>query len=177
MGSSLEAANFAEMGMLLRRIDVTARAVAESGSGYDKTALLHGFPGWSKVIYGWGLDTRDTYHYSGRSLIRDEIRNTLASTHNILSAAAREGVFPASSRDQLLDHAQHVVTALVGEIGNDQHLPEVARVKLIERLVDVQESLRMVHFRGDEAVVLSLQRSEIGIQGNDSSCNRNQRSK
>jgi hypothetical protein len=161
IGSSEEVANFAELGMLLRRIDIVAQGVARSGSGYDADALLHNYTKWSQVVFGWGIDTAENHRYRGTALISNDTRNTLASTHNLLSAASREGLFPQNSRDQLLDHASHLVGSLIEDIGSDQELPEVARIRLIERLVDLRETLRMVHFRGDEAVVMALQRAEI----------------
>lgn len=158
-----EIVNLTELGNLLRQIHHAASTIGESGAGYDRAALLHGYRLWAAAVYGWHpmYDTNPNAHYTGTSIVSDDLRNTLAGTHNQLRAVAREGVFPLDSREDLLSHARDLIADIISDVAQASDLPENYRIGMISRLGEIRETIAMVRYRGDQAVAVALQRADL----------------
>ncbi|HEY9418426.1 MAG TPA: hypothetical protein VIQ30_26990 [Pseudonocardia sp.] len=158
-----EIVNLTELGNLLRQIHHAATTIGESGTGYDRAGLLHGYHMWAAAVYGWHpmYDTSPNTHYTGSSIVSDDLRNTLASTHNHLRAIAREGVFPLEDREDLLSHTRDLIADIISDVSQASDLPDSYRIGMISRLGEIRETIAMVRYRGDQAVAVALQRADL----------------
>lgn len=156
-----EVEHMTELGTLLRNVYFAATSVAESGTGYDRDGLLHGYQSWCAVVYGWNAVLGSNHLYSGTAVIPDTVRNSLASTHGQLRGVLKEGTLPLGRRDELLDHVGHITRDLIGDVTVEAGLPDELRVRLTARLVEVREIIAMVRYRGDQAVIDAINVTSI----------------
>ncbi|MFC4458170.1 hypothetical protein ACFO4M_07210 [Pseudonocardia nematodicida] len=141
-----------EVAHLLRQVELTTLGLSESELGYDTAGLLHAYPQWAAAIFEWNITIHEGHRYASTGILSREARDALASTHNTLRSAAREGVLPRNSRDEILTQVSETISEVLGQVQTEDQLPEWSRIQLAAKLTEVREAIRNIRFRGDQAV-------------------------